>query len=116
MAMSPERITQRAAARKSEKEMRRLSSVAHLCTYHQAACIQTLTVRLNSYAAADVQPEEIVFRGSDAVKLANEFLPKMGWKPVRLTRNMLNFDSPMIVIDIDTPSCCDPGCGAYHSM
>ena len=46
----------------------------------------------------------------------NKVLARMGYKAVRLTRNILNPNSHDLVIDEDTPLCCDPGSETYHSM
>lgn len=46
----------------------------------------------------------------------NNVLEALGYKPLRVTRNMLNENSKEFLIDADTPSYCDPGCESYHSM
>lgn len=46
----------------------------------------------------------------------NPVLRKMGYKPVRITHNMLNLDFGYFLIDEDTPAYCDPGCESYHTM
>ena len=46
----------------------------------------------------------------------NNTLEKLGFKPVRITYNMLNREAGPIVIDADTPSYCDVGSEAYWSM
>ena len=46
----------------------------------------------------------------------NNVLEALGYKPVRLTSNMLNEAAGKFLIDADTPSYCDPGCESYHSM
>lgn len=94
-----------------------LTSIAHLCSFHQAGTITTITVELDKYGP---NQQAIMFHSEDpardAVAIANEFLPKLGWKPVRVTRNILNSNSGPIVIDADTPSYMDVGSESYHSM
>jgi hypothetical protein len=46
----------------------------------------------------------------------NLVLERFGYKPVKLTKNMLNPNSPWIVIDKDTPSYLDVGSETYWSM
>ncbi len=46
----------------------------------------------------------------------NKVLKRLGYKPVRVTKNILNPKGGWFVIDEDTPSCCDPGTETYHSM
>lgn len=46
----------------------------------------------------------------------NTVLERLGYKPVKLTRNILNAQSPTFAIDQDTPVYMDPGCESYHSM
>jgi hypothetical protein len=46
----------------------------------------------------------------------NDLLNRLGYKSVRLTTNMLNPGAGQFLIDADTPSYCDPGCEAYHSI
>lgn len=43
----------------------------------------------------------------------NPILEQLGYKPVRVTFNMLNRQAGPIVIDADTPSYCDVGSEAY---
>jgi len=50
------------------------------------------------------------------IKDVNAMLLKLGYKPVRLTRNMLNKDGRVWCIDADTPNYLDPGSEAYHTM
>jgi hypothetical protein len=61
----------------------------------------------------------ISFDGMDCrgtLEGANKLLVRLGFKPVRITRNMLNPQGGQFLIDADTPSYCDPGSEAYHSM
>ncbi len=46
----------------------------------------------------------------------NAALEKLGYKPVRLTKNLMNPAAGDIVIDDDTPNYCDVGSEAYWSM
>ena len=50
------------------------------------------------------------------VEQLNQVFLSLAFKPIRLTKNMLNAESKWIVIDQDTPSYCDVGSEAYHSM
>ena len=52
---------------------------------------------------------------SGNVCAVNAQLERLGCRPVRITSNMLNPDSKLFAIDINTPSYCDPGCESYHS-
>lgn len=51
-----------------------------------------------------------------AVDEVNSVLKRLGFKPVRITYNMMNRDAGPIVIDEDTPSYCDVGSESYWSM
>jgi hypothetical protein len=93
-----------------------LRSVARLCKYYEAKGSYSMAVLCVTLDKFGDQNQIIEFKGVDAIKLANEFFPKMGWKPVRLTSNMLNAAGGQFLIDADTPSYCDPGSEAYHSM
>lgn len=53
---------------------------------------------------------------SGIVRDINPVLEKLGYRPVRITHNILNKDAGFWAIDINTPSYCDPGCESYHSM
>lgn len=46
----------------------------------------------------------------------NATLEKLGYKPVRLTKNLMNQKAGDLVIDADTPLCCDVGSETYWSM
>lgn len=90
------------------------TSVAHLCKFFVTlGSPSRLEVHLNKHGDDD---QVITFTGPNAIDLANEFFYKLGWKPVRLTSNMLNRTGGQFLIDADTPSYCDPGSEAYHSM
>lgn len=58
--------------------------------------------------------DNVILKG--ILRDVNPMLEKLGFRPVRITHNMLNKDSPRFAIDINTPSYCDPGCESYHSM
>lgn len=64
--------------------------------------------------AADL-PEGVLITAWTLEQL-NSALERLGYKPVRQTSNMLNPNAKKFFIDADTPSYCDPGCEAYHSM
>lgn len=51
-----------------------------------------------------------------SMEVMNTFLQRLGYKAVKETSNMLNEAAGTFFIDADTPSYCDPGCEAYHSM
>ncbi len=46
----------------------------------------------------------------------NKVLERLGYKPVRITYNLLNEKAGPLVIDADTPLCCDVGSETYWSM
>lgn len=46
----------------------------------------------------------------------NNLLLQLGFKPVRTTKNLLNQNAGVLVIDADTPVCCDVGSETYWSM
>ncbi len=50
------------------------------------------------------------------IETFNNLIVKLGYKPVRVTYNMLNKEAGPIVIDADTPSYCDVGSESYWSM
>lgn len=50
------------------------------------------------------------------VSAVNKVLEKAGYRPVRVTSNMLNPESKTWCVDIDTPAYLDPGCESYHTM
>jgi hypothetical protein len=99
MAMSTERKAERAAARKRERELAKLESIAS-----------------NVNLIGDIlttQIEGCIIQGFE--ENFNKVIEKLGYRPVRVTENMLN-PGRKFCIDINTPSYCDPGCEAYHSM
>ena len=51
-----------------------------------------------------------------SIETFNALVERLGYKPVRVTRNILNDAAAPFVIDADTPSYCDPGRESYHSM
>jgi hypothetical protein len=50
------------------------------------------------------------------VEALNPVLRRLGYKPVRITRNNITGNGTPFLIDADTPMCCDPGTETYHSM
>jgi hypothetical protein len=100
MAMSPERKAERKAARDFDKRMNKLVSIAH-----------QVKVTGNLVSA---QIAGTIIQGE--VENFNNVVEKLGYRPIRLTSNMLNPDSPTFAIDINTPAYCDPGCESYHTM
>lgn len=105
MAMSPERIAQRKEARDYEKRMAKLISVAHMVHINVDKGGDLFTI--------DIDLCTIQARNVDRL---NEMLEPLGYRPIRITSNMLNANSPRFAIDINTPAYCDPGREAYHSM
>jgi len=83
-------------------------SVAHM--------VQVLSDRFTAREVATLALVEHGATITGSVEQMNLVLVKLGYKPVRLTKNMLNDKSKWIVIDEDTPSYCDPGTETYHSM
>ena len=101
MAMTAERKAERKAQRDYQKRMNKLQSIAH-----------KVVVRGDELS---VLIDGVVIQGNGPEKF-NNILERLGYRPVRITRNMLNPDSQDFAIDINTPSYCDPGCESYHSM
>jgi len=98
-----------------------LTSAAHLMVFGRTVSDQFLRIVLNKYALtpdrADLTPETIEFRHkTDVVAMANPFLVRMGFRPVRVTRNLMNPVAREFLIDADTPLALDPGSETYHSM
>lgn len=104
MAMTAERKAERAAARKREKELSKLTSVANL--------VKVLNDASGEYLRFD--NGEIVIEGKP--ESLNFYLERAGFRPVRVTSNLLNEAAGKFCIDINTPSYCDPGSESYHSM
>lgn len=103
MAMSPETLARRTAARKRERVLAKLTPIAS-------------RVEIVDYAKEQVQFNYNGAIISGHVDSVNQVLEQMGFRPVRLTRNMLNDAAPGRCIDINTPSYCDEGSEAYWSM
>lgn len=101
MAMSPERKAQRAASRKREKELMKLAPIADKV---EVASDGTLTLLLDG----------VLIQGSQ--DNFNKVLERMGFRPVRTTRNLLNPNSRTWCIDVNTPGYLDPGSESYHTM
>jgi hypothetical protein len=53
---------------------------------------------------------------SPSVEALNPVLRRLGYKPVRITRNNITGNGTPFVIDEDTPMSCDPGTETYHCM
>lgn len=75
------------------------------------------------YATYDVATHTFAVDGVDGLSFTcgsvehfNTILERLGYKPVRITHNMLNVSGKVWLIDADTPRYCDPGSEAYHSM
>jgi hypothetical protein len=92
---------ERAKRRKRERELGALHPIAR-----QVQVLENDRLRIGIDGA--------VIEGD--VDAFNRVIERMGFRPVRITRNILNPNSPRFCIDIDTPTYCDPGCEAYHQM
>lgn len=103
MAMSAERKAERKVERAYEKRMNALKSIAHKVMHVSG-----------TEEIVEVGVEGCILTGN--VAAVNVALEKMGYRPVRLTSNMLNPNSKTFAVDINTPAYCDPGCESYHSM
>jgi len=101
MAMSPERKAERAKQRKREKELAKLAPIADKV---EVAGDGTLILLLDG----------VLIQGSQ--DNFNKVLERMGFRPVRTTRNILNPQSKTWCIDLNTPGYLDPGCESYHTM
>jgi hypothetical protein len=101
MAMNPKYLEERKAFRKRERELSKLTSVAH---------------------SVKVLNEDTLFLAVDGVQICgpvdafNTTIEKLGYLPVRITRNLLNPQAGPLVVDVNTPSYCDVGSEAYWSM
>ena len=62
-----------------------------------------------------IAPSLVTIKSSDKDAF-NAALEKLGYKPIRLTRNLMNKAASDLVIDADTPLCCDVGSETYWSM
>lgn len=103
MAMSVETKARRAAARKEEKRLAALKPIADKVVVLDAA-------------REEIEVELFGAKVTGYINFVNAVIEAAGFRPVRLTRNMLNPNSPVFAIDINTPAYCDPGCESYHSM
>lgn len=101
MAMSPERKAERKAARDRAKYLNSLTPIA-----------DAVKPVGGDRVIALIDGVEIAGNVADV----NKALEKMGFRPVRITRNILNDKSPEWCVDINTPAYLDPGCESYHSM
>jgi hypothetical protein len=99
--MSPERK----AARKEERRLAKLPSIAHQCkAFVGSGGVAQIVVDLDGAKLAGTKEQ------------VNAVLERMNLKPIRTTRNLMNQDAGLLVIDIDTPLCCDVGSETYWSM
>jgi len=108
MAMTTEHKTARAAARKLEKHLNSLKPIAH-----EVQVIRTWREGYTACHALRLNIDGIIIEGETS--LFNRAIEKLGYRPVRVTRNMLN-PVRAFCIDINTPVYLDPGCDSYHSM
>lgn len=97
MKRTPEAL----AARKEARRIVLLPSVARHCKVVRGSEIE-------------VTVDGVSFFGM--VEEMNAVLLKLGYKPVRITSNLLNPGGGKFAIDADTPVYLDPGCESYHSM
>ena len=98
--MSPEKI----AARKRDRFLNTLVPIADRC----------IVVSSTHPWFIKVVVDGVTITGE--VDYFNHLIERLGYRPVRVTSNMLNPQSKRFCIDINTPSYCDPGSEAYHSM
>jgi hypothetical protein len=99
--MSPERK----AARKEERRLAKLPSIARQCkAFVGPGGIHQIVVDLDGAKLAGTEEQ------------VNAILERMNLKPIRTTQNLLNPDAGLLVIDIDTPLCCDVGSETYWTM
>ena len=101
--MSPETKARRAAARKRDRELAKLTPIADQ--------VQVIG-GTNNFLRLVLDGVTIMGGEEDF----NKFLEKAGYRPVRVTRNILNSESKSWCIDINTPAYLDPGCESYHTM
>lgn len=107
MAMTAETKARRAEDRQYQKRMNSLKPIAHQMEVLENCSTPNLST-------VSVSIDGVAIKG--IVRDINVVLEKLGYRPVRITSNMLNPNSPYFAIDINTPSYCDPGCESYHSM
>jgi len=100
--MTPEAKARRAR----EKFLNKLIPIASMVEVLEACSTHNLST-------VSVEIDNVLFKG--IVRYINPVLEKMGYRPIRLTSNMLNSESKYFAIDINTPHYCDPGCESYHS-
>ena len=107
MTVSQETKTRRAEARKEEKRLAKLIPIADFVKVIDAS-------QGKAEAVVKVDLDCVKFEGK--VYFFNQVMEKLGYRPVRVTSNMLNPQSGHFCVDINCPSYCDPGCESYHSM
>lgn len=101
--MTAETKARRTADRAYEKRMNALTSIAHGCeVLHPTGQSEQVRVVIDG----------VQMQGP--VEGFNRLVELMGFRPVRITHNMLNPESKRFAIDINTPCYCDPGCESYH--
>jgi hypothetical protein len=100
MAMTTEQKAARAAARKEEARYAALRPIAD-----RVGVLEGDTV--------NVRVDHVFLEGN--IKDVNVVLEKMGYRPVRITFNMLNRDAKRFCVDINCPVYLDPGCDSYWS-
>ncbi len=103
MAMSAETKARRAASRQREKELAKLTPIAS-------------QVKVTDAAREEVEVELLGAKVTGYINCVNALLEKAGYRPVKITSNMLNANSGHWCIDINTPGYLNPGSEAYHSM
>lgn len=98
--------SQKIQATKAAKIAARRPSIAHMVfvEQHGNSIVTRLSVGIDGIAVVG------------ELDNVNKMLERLGYKPVRITYNMLNKEAGPIVIDADTPSCCDVSSESYWSM
>lgn len=97
--------SQKIQATKAAKRASARPSIAHKCAARPLGDDVLISFALDTGAQMSGYKHQI-----------NPILEQLGYKPVRITYNMLNKDAGPIVIDADTPSYCDVGSESYWSM
>jgi hypothetical protein len=103
MALTQDEKALRKARRDYEKKLASLKPIAD-------------QVKVIDGAKEEIEVELFGAKVTGYVNHVNAVIESCGFRPVRLTSNLLNRDSKVWAIDINTPSYMDPGSEAYHSM
>jgi hypothetical protein len=103
MAMSAERKARRLADRQREKYLSKLTPIAG-------------QVKVTDAAKDEIEVELLGAKVTGYINCVNALLEKAGFRPVKITSNMLNPSAGHWCVDINTPGYLDPGSEAYHSM